>query len=850
MCAVLVWLAEGAGAGGATVARVFGDDDRGHPLGLFDRAWAQLPGTPAGSPPVLPPPPPPPTGPPAPPPPASFGAPPIARPPSSPATTTAPPEPVPIRLWRYLQGWRTPPEQGWRVLLVDDAERAGTDSRDGLAALERLMPLPSMLLVVATSRPLLEGPAPEEGAVAPPSEGEVAPVDGPTSPPGPFEGPLGPLTVVVEVPPLPRGDRLDLAARSLRGTFCVGSSEQTLALFLERTDGVPLTVLELTAYLDAEGWVARTPDGLLVRPPGATEGRPPAGKEPFPVDRRYFQARRLARLSATERELLRAPARCPPRPDTPEIAAAAGSPPEEVAEVLDLLDASGVLLRDGTGPDPVWSFPHETLREAALERGTDAASAASEAYLRLASWWSQAHPADLLAIAELRHLAGGDGEDASGYVPAAEEALGARSWSCAEEVLGWMAEATVRQGGPDPRTFAELLRLLRRLRTEGEGDVGERPLRVLVDAGLAVPCRWEAAAELAAAELSRDPAAGAARYDHVCQEMASDPRSATASTRLLLDTVLLEVLLLGRRFDEGIALADDLLHRLGPHGDLRVRLDVLDRKAWSLMGNTHRWREAHAVFLMGAALAQRAGLVDREASHVSGQAFVRAQEGRSEEAVELFQQAAHLAEVAGDLPGLCLERGNLAEVLALLRRYPEAEEVLASGLEMARSLDLRASLLTLLRVRGELDAAQRRWPEATRRFEECLLIAGESEGSPGTPLSMLRLLQLRAQGESGDAEAALEEREGYRTRGRESNEEEEEGKEEAEVAVARWRTQARLEELCGRGAAAVLSRRESEKILLQRREELRPGDRRMLELLSPPAPPPPPPGPRAGPGAG
>ena len=723
---------------------------------------------------------------------------------------------APARMWRYLQGWRTPVGSPGRLLLVDDLEEAGEVTRWGLSALERVAASTSTLLVTAVEEELPEAVAgaPEEPTtVAPEATGDE---EGSARGGAETEEDLLELTLG----PLPISERGRLARQLLR--LAAETEEPTLERLLERAGGEPLTIVELSGYLDAEGWVERNGDGPSVRPPSRAQEGEESVEDP-PVSTSLLLDRRILRHPASERELLGVASLVPDPVGAAPLAAAVGQDPVEVEKVLEMLDASGDLLRSEGKEGVSWRFPHAEHRQAA--RRSCPKEKVPEVTRALCDWWVEHHPRSPFVPGDLLALAREGPSDILLFRRAVERAIEERAWGLAEKMLQGLVDLGLRHDPPDAEALQEATRLVHRLRTEGEGPSGLEVLERLSEAHLDPPLRWEIEAERSAIEVLADPEGALARYQGARSEMEQMGGALTPRTRFTMDSVLLDLLLQSRQYEEGAPLADDLLGRMGPGDDLSLRLDLLDKKGWCLMGLRTRWREAHAVFLLGATLALRNGRTSSEAILVSGQAFVRAQEGECEQAVDLFRRSAALSQRAGDLSGLALQLADLSESLLLLNRPDEAEGLLSEGLDLATTLELEVPRVALLRVRGELEGLRGAWTPARRTFEELLGITGEK--APSAPVTQHLLLYLRAVGESGRAREALDallEREhpgAPRT------------EEEAESAVLRWRTLARLQELCDLKDAALRSGREAEKVMLQRREELRPGDRRVLELHSP-----------------
>ncbi len=826
---VLDWLYVTAKARGATIglARASGREDREGPARALDRLWATT--APPSFPPATT---------------AASGAKagadarpegtaaaavtpsrsPGSAPSSGPGGARAEPEPrgaqekdpAPARMWRYLQGWRTPVGSPGRLLLVDDLEEAGEVTRWGLSSLERVAASTSTLLVTAIEEELPEAApeAPEEPSASPPS------ASGDEEGSGGGEAGVERDLLELSLSPLPSSERGRLARQLLR--LSADTQEPTLDRLLERAGGEPLTIVELSSYLDAEGWVERNGDGPSVRPPSPALAGEESVEDP-PVSTALLLDRRILRHPASERELLGVASLVPDPVEAAPLAAAVGKDPVEVERVLELLDASGDLLRSEEEGGVSWRFPHAEHRQAA--RRSCPEEKVPEKTRALCDWWVEHHPRSPFVPGDLLELAREGPSDILLFRQAVERAMEERAWGLAERMLQGLVDLGLRHTPPDVDALQEATRLVHRLRIEGEGPSGLQVLERLSEVHVDPPLRWEVEAERSAIEVLSDPESALARYQGARNEMEQMGGLVTPRTRFTMDAVLLDLLLQSHQYEEGVPLADDLLGRMGSGDDLSLRLDLLDKKGWCLMGQRTRWREAHAVFLLGATLAMRNGRTAPEAILVSGQAFVRAQEGECEQAVELFRRSAALSQRAGDLSGLALQLADLAESLLLLNRPDEAEGLLSEGLDVAATLELEVPRIALFRVRGELEGLRGAWAEARRTFEELLRITGER--SPSAPVTQHLLLYLRAVGESGRAREALDALLEREPPGAPRTEE------EAESAVLRWRTLARLQELCGLKEAAVRSGREAEKVMLQRREELRPGDRRVLELHSP-----------------
>ena len=126
---------------------------------------------------------------------------------------------------------------------------------------------------------------------------------------------------------------------------------------LERTDGVPLFVEELTKAVIESGALIETGDGYTVT------GTLPA--RAIPMTLRASLLARLDRLGFTAREVAQIGAALGRRFSHDLIAAVAALPGAELDDALTRLASAGLISRRGSPPDAEYTFKHALVQDAA-----------------------------------------------------------------------------------------------------------------------------------------------------------------------------------------------------------------------------------------------------------------------------------------------------------------------------------------------------------------------------------------------------------------------------------------------------------------------------------------------------
>jgi tetratricopeptide (TPR) repeat protein len=104
---------------------------------------------------------------------------------------------------------------------------------------------------------------------------------------------------------------------------------------------------------------------------------------------------------------------------------------------------------------------------------------------------------------------------------------------------------------------------------------------------------------------------------------------------------------------------------------------------------------------------------------------VAAQQGDLQRALDLYDEAARIAEAERIHYYLALARNNFAYHSLLLGRVDEAQRSVDQGIKVAEAYDLLAALLHLFSTRGEIYLYRREWLEAEESFRGGLAIAEE-----------------------------------------------------------------------------------------------------------------------------
>jgi tetratricopeptide (TPR) repeat protein len=104
---------------------------------------------------------------------------------------------------------------------------------------------------------------------------------------------------------------------------------------------------------------------------------------------------------------------------------------------------------------------------------------------------------------------------------------------------------------------------------------------------------------------------------------------------------------------------------------------------------------------------------------------VAAQRGELRRALDFYEEAAHVAEVARNQYYLALAHNNFAYHSLLLGEVENAQKSVARGIKVAEAYDLVAALLHLYSTKGEIYLSLQQWREAEESFHNGLALAEE-----------------------------------------------------------------------------------------------------------------------------
>ncbi|MFO1046410.1 MAG: adenylate/guanylate cyclase domain-containing protein [Geminicoccaceae bacterium] len=311
------------------------------------------------------------------------------------------------------------------LMIVEDAHWSDPTSRDWMErVVERLRDLP--ILLVVTFRPEFRPPWADQAHVT--------------------------------IQTLNRLSRREGAALACR---IAGDQElpgNLLAEIVERTDGVPLFVEELTRVVLDEG--ASDTDGGHSR-----AGAAPSSLRPMvPATLQASLLARLDRLGAAAKEIAQIGAAIGREFSFDLLADVARLPDVDLLQALEHLVASGLIFRRGSPPEACYLFKHALIQDAAY--GTLLRSRREEWHARIATALELRQPKATAAHPELvaHHLteAGRAGQAVRYWTIAGDRAL-ARSAHHEASVFFGRAIATVGAQEETPETIAAVVDLRRLL---------------------------------------------------------------------------------------------------------------------------------------------------------------------------------------------------------------------------------------------------------------------------------------------------------------------------------------------------------------------------------------------------
>ncbi|MDE2043706.1 MAG: AAA family ATPase [Thermoplasmata archaeon] len=371
-------------------------------------------------------------------------------------------------------------------------------------------------------------------------------------------------------------------ARGLFGEeMSAEANHEAFAQLQERTEGNPFFVLETLRHLSSEGLVRRDRGALRVLLPGADTSSRPEGPSLVPESLRRLLARQLARLSAEERDLLGWGCVAGSEFDLAPLSSVLSASPERLLPLLDALVRQRRVLEEVPDRPQGYRFVHPLLWEVSLE---DLGAPDRQARaMRLAEWWGEHRPHDIVAVARLYH----DGRDPSRGLPwvrrAIERAQEDHAAESVELYHRWLQELLEGAGAARESRLAEGLAIAVQLhRSSGPS----RPLSLLFERLVAMdgpgPLRLLVLARRAQAFASLDPEVSEKRLADLRGELQGlPPHPDVAALVALTDSA--------RRSDahdytRSLALADEALGLLGPEAETFDRCMALYLKGWALTG--------------------------------------------------------------------------------------------------------------------------------------------------------------------------------------------------------------------------------------------------------------------------
>ncbi len=526
---------------------------------------------------------------------------------------------------------------------------------------------------------------------------------------------------------------------------------EVVEVILEKTDGVPLFVEELTRMLLESGALVDTPEGLAL-----------AGPLPLiaiPSTLHASLMARLDRLGAVKEVALWASVLG--RSFTPELLAAVSPLARaEVEQGLARLADAELVFKHGSGRDEVYEFRHALLQEAAyasMLRGRR-----QQMHARVAETLETGFPETVASRPEIMaHHFGEAGltQKAIDYHLAAGDAAAARYAS--PEAHARFALAAALAAGLEPTREArrrELKALLKRASVAVGGAQLEADLEGLARArelatGLGLEPRraqvhyWIGRLNYVAGRF--DEAVGEARRCLAIADAIGDERIAAAAANLLA-----RIHCLRGEPAAGIALAERNVEQMGRIGNRIEQASICGVLAFAL-ALAARFPEAHAAGERAIAFAEALDHLPTRAACWFFRAVAEGWQGRMEVAEPCFAQALELAAAGRDEFRRYLAFGWRGEARLRAGRIAEATADLETALELANRVGSgfhRGGFGALL---AEARLAAGAVGEALRASEAALGDAERAEGGWGRSLALRARAEALALGSPADLEAAV-----------------------------------------------------------------------------------------------
>jgi DNA-binding SARP family transcriptional activator len=474
------------------------------------------------------------------------------------------------------------------------------------------------------------------------------------------------------------------------------ASVESLAEWLHaRSSGNPYVLSEILAQLRTDGILQSTPKGWQ-----ADAARWLRWRTTFtlPETTHDLVAWRLADLAPEGRGILNVLAVAGQPLSVPVVRRLSGLQPEAFADVVDDLAERGLVME---GANARLTLPHYLMRETLLHRLSTLRrrSINQELAEALEEWATPGAGVDLRPIA-LYAVAGEDVDRARRYglrllADLPKEYVGAETVDFVHHLYELLAPtASIDEMAQLTRTLGTLHQALGQLKLANGWH--EQTLRWAREAGNP---NAQAEAHFEMAELAL---------------MSNDYRNAVQSAQAGLEILL----------QKDSTQKDTASPAPSP-------------ATLSLKGRGHR--------LLGAALAMEGSDLPSAEDHLREAAAahkqtgsqgdlcaalfelgnVAAQQGDLQRALDLYDEAARIAEAERIHYYLALARNNFAYHSLLLGRVDEAQRSVDQGIKVAEAYDLLAALLHLFSTRGEIYLYRREWLEAEESFRGGLAIAEE-----------------------------------------------------------------------------------------------------------------------------